>query len=293
MKAYPLSLRQEILRACAQRRASQQTIAAFYGVSRSFVEKLLRQHRTTGGITPRPHAGGRRAICDEATRHLVRRLIHKHPSATLAELCAHVLTQRGLRISVPTMARLVTSLGGPQDRQHSTPTSRAGLASNTRQQPRGKKSPRSTIADPSAHRPLPCPPPSSQQGRTSPLRRLDDLPIRVWMPAADSCIECEAPYKVRLVAVETRWNFGEVEIRAAHREGCLNIGEDARQGVGWETSGETLTWGEWTLPILRWSATVGVCVACARLLVSVPVMVPQAGCVRVPHCPGCYATMAP
>src|SRR5918992_3001257 len=66
MNAYSLDLRQKILRACDQRLGSQQAIAALYGVSPSFIEKLLRRHRTTGDIAPRPHAGGRRALCDEA-----------------------------------------------------------------------------------------------------------------------------------------------------------------------------------------------------------------------------------
>jgi transposase len=92
MKAYSLDLRQKILRAYDQRLGSQRALAALFGVSQSFVETLLRRRRTTGDIAPRPHAGGRRALCDEAALAVVRRLVHEHPAATLAELgtaCAH------------------------------------------------------------------------------------------------------------------------------------------------------------------------------------------------------------
>src|ERR687893_40801 len=114
MNAYSLDLRQKILRACDQRLGSQQAIAALFGVSPSFIEKLLRRHRTTGDIAPRPHAGGRRALCDEAGRALVRRFVPEQPDATLAECCAWLLAQRGLRLSVPTMGRLLIALGLPR-----------------------------------------------------------------------------------------------------------------------------------------------------------------------------------
>jgi transposase len=64
MKAYSFDLREQILRACDQRRGSQRALATLFGVSRSCVEKLLRRRRATGDISPRPPAGGRRAICD-------------------------------------------------------------------------------------------------------------------------------------------------------------------------------------------------------------------------------------
>ena len=57
MKAYSLDLRQKILRACDQPIGSQRAIAALFGVSQSFIEKLLRRRRATGDIGARPHAG--------------------------------------------------------------------------------------------------------------------------------------------------------------------------------------------------------------------------------------------
>jgi transposase len=84
MKAYSLDLRQQILRAWDQRLGSQRAIATLFGVSQSFVEKLLRQRRATGDISPRPHAGGRRPICAATALAHVRRLVQEHADATLA-----------------------------------------------------------------------------------------------------------------------------------------------------------------------------------------------------------------
>ena len=144
MKAYSLDLRQKILRACDQRLGSQHAIATLFGVSLSFVEKLLRRRRMTGDITPRPHAGGRRALCDEAALAHVRRLVHEHSDATLADLCEQLYAQRGLRVSVPTMGRLVIALGLPRKKSRSTPANRTPNASSRHGRPIGRRSPRST-----------------------------------------------------------------------------------------------------------------------------------------------------
>jgi transposase len=132
MNAYSLDLRQKVLRACDQKRGSQCAIASLFGVSQSFVEKLLRRRRTTGDIAPRPHAGGRRATCDEAALAHVRRLVHEQADATLAELCERLYTQQGLRVSVPTMGRLVTHLGLPRKKSRSTPMSAIPSGSSRR-----------------------------------------------------------------------------------------------------------------------------------------------------------------
>lgn len=144
MKAYSLDLRQKILRASDQGLGSQCAIAAFFGVSLSFVEKLLRRRRTTGDVAPRPHAGGRRPSCDEAALAQVRRLVHEQPDATLAELCERLFAQRGLRVSVPTMGRLVLSLKLPRKKSRSTPASVTPRGSSRRGQSTRQKSPRST-----------------------------------------------------------------------------------------------------------------------------------------------------
>jgi transposase len=121
MKAYSLDLRQKILRAYDQRLGSQRAIATLFGVSQSFVEKLLRRRRATGDISPRSHAGGRRAICDATALAHVRRLVQEGPDATLAELAAQLEAQHGPRVSVPTMGRIVLSLKLPRKKSRSMP----------------------------------------------------------------------------------------------------------------------------------------------------------------------------
>jgi transposase len=144
VKAYSFDLREKILRACDQRLGSQRAIATLFGVSLSVVEKLLRRRRATGDISPRPRGGGRRALCDATALGHVPRLVHEHADATLAELSAQLEVQHGLRVSVPTMGRIVLSLKLPRKKSRSTPMSARPTGSSRRARPIRKRSRRST-----------------------------------------------------------------------------------------------------------------------------------------------------
>jgi transposase len=107
MAADSVDLRQEILRACERYLGSQRRIANGFGVSLAFVEKVVRPHRTTGDIAPKPHAGGPQPRLDTAAPAVVRRFVDDHPEATLEELGTLVAAARGVRVSVPTMCRVL------------------------------------------------------------------------------------------------------------------------------------------------------------------------------------------
>jgi transposase len=121
--AYSTDLRQKIIRAYDDGLGSQRKIAELFGVSRSFVEKLLHRRRTTGDIAALPHGGGRMALCQQKEHDLVRRLIEKQPDATLDELCDLIAHKRKLRVSRPTMSRLLQRLDLSRKKSRSTPQS--------------------------------------------------------------------------------------------------------------------------------------------------------------------------
>jgi transposase len=119
--AYSTDLREKIVRSYDDGLGSQRAIAELFGVSRSFVEKLLHRRRTTGDIAALPHGGGRTALCQQKEHLLVRRLIEKQPDATLDELCEMVEHKRKLRVSRPTMSRLLQRLDLSRKKSRSTP----------------------------------------------------------------------------------------------------------------------------------------------------------------------------
>jgi transposase len=144
MAAYSIDLRQKILRAWERHLGSQRTIADIFGVSLAFVEKVLRQHRTTGDIAPKPPAGGQKPRLGAAAQAILRRLMGANPDATLEELCTGVAAETGGRVSVPTMCRVLQRLGLPRKKSRSTPVSKTPSASNRRGPATGRRSPRST-----------------------------------------------------------------------------------------------------------------------------------------------------
>ena len=144
MAAYSIDLRQKILHAYVRRLGSQRALADLFGVSLSFVEKLLHRHRTTGDIAPKPHAGGRRPHLDAAADTLVRRLVQGNADLTLEELCGHVAAEAGARVRVATMCRVLQRLGLPRQKSRSTPASVTPRASSRRARTTARRSRRST-----------------------------------------------------------------------------------------------------------------------------------------------------
>jgi transposase len=138
MNPYSRDLREKIIRAYDEKFGSQRRLASLFGVSRSFVEKLLQQRRRTGTIGPRPHAGGRKPHCDEAAVEVVRQLLREQADATLVELQERLGQQRGVWVSVSTMSRLLRRLGLPRKKSRFTPPNVTRRGSKRRAQTTGR-----------------------------------------------------------------------------------------------------------------------------------------------------------
>jgi transposase len=144
MKPYSIDLREKILRAYDHGLGSQRALAALFGVSHAFMEKLLRRRRATGEVAPGSHAGGRRPRCDAATLALVGQWVQENPDATLAELCLRLQQQGGRRVSVSTMSRVRTRVGLPRKKSHFMPASGTPSGPSRRAPATGSESHRST-----------------------------------------------------------------------------------------------------------------------------------------------------
>jgi transposase len=74
-KAYSLDLRTRVVEAIDRQGGPQQEVATLFGVSCTFLKKLLRQRRETGSLAPKPHGGGHVAKLTEDQREQVRAYI--------------------------------------------------------------------------------------------------------------------------------------------------------------------------------------------------------------------------
>ena len=87
---YSNDLRQRIIRFYENNGDyAQREIAEEFGVSKSFVEKLLQRQRTTKSSDALPLGRGRTAILEHHQKTL-QQLVAKQPDATLAEIQARL-----------------------------------------------------------------------------------------------------------------------------------------------------------------------------------------------------------
>ena len=87
MKPYSTDLRMRVVQAYEHREGAMRQLATTFRVSLSFVRRLLKHDRETGGVAPKPHGGGAPAKVDLSGRELVQALVLAAPDATLRELC--------------------------------------------------------------------------------------------------------------------------------------------------------------------------------------------------------------
>jgi transposase len=149
MQAYSQDLRERVARACDEGRGTRTQIADLFGVSTSWIRKLLQRRREAGSLAAKPHGGGRpRKLGDGQRRQLVA-LVVEQPDATLAELrdrlcaCVHVstvhraLARVGLTVKKKTCAppsRTAPTCGtsGPPSAAGPPASTRRGSCSSTR-----------------------------------------------------------------------------------------------------------------------------------------------------------------
>jgi transposase len=86
-KAYSMDLRARVMAAC-DAGGTAAAVAERFAVSESFVDKLKRRRRESGGLAPKPHGGGRQPRLTADHDDALRALLAEKPDRTLEELRA-------------------------------------------------------------------------------------------------------------------------------------------------------------------------------------------------------------
>ena len=131
MKAYSNDLRLKIIETIQANELPQVEIAAQFGVSKSFLEKLWYRFRTTGSYQAKPHAGGVQRFLKN-DEELIRELVAEEADATLVRLCEKVAARTGKPVvTTATMCVELQRLGLPLKKSRFTlrSASRSELAS--------------------------------------------------------------------------------------------------------------------------------------------------------------------
>jgi transposase len=113
--------RQKLLQAADRHEFSQTRLAGIFGVSLSWVKRVLRRRRQTGSTELLPFAGGKRPALTGQQQEQVRQYILADTDATLREVQSWLQATETIRLSLPTLSRLLTKLDLPRKKRQYTP----------------------------------------------------------------------------------------------------------------------------------------------------------------------------
>ncbi|MBP0035825.1 MAG: transposase [Roseofilum sp. Belize BBD 4] len=88
MKAYSVDLREKIVKAHLIENSSIRKVAERFSVSKSLVQKLVKQQKTEGNVEPkRPGKPQLSYLNNGKAKEQIKGLVAEHQDATLAERC--------------------------------------------------------------------------------------------------------------------------------------------------------------------------------------------------------------
>jgi transposase len=109
MKSYSLDLRKKIIETYENEPISQRNLAKRFRVATSSVTRFLKQYRQTGQLEPKPRPGRPKTLNSDHVQ-VVQDLVSAQPDITLAELCDALHEQTKVKVSEPTMCRVLKRL---------------------------------------------------------------------------------------------------------------------------------------------------------------------------------------
>ena len=118
---YSLELRRRVVAAADEGSATQEQVAVRFSVSLGWVRKLLGQRRRVGHVEPLGHRGGAPRRLDERAIEAVRAAVTRQPDIALEELRLRLRRSERVRVSVPTLYRVIEALGLPRKKRRSLP----------------------------------------------------------------------------------------------------------------------------------------------------------------------------
>lgn len=110
MKSYSSELREKIVTAHLQKNLSIRKVANIFSVTKSLVQKLVKQQKFEGNLQPKPRGKPHFSHLTNAEVEL-RELIQSYPDATLMELCELFADKTGNWVGRSAMCRALQKLG--------------------------------------------------------------------------------------------------------------------------------------------------------------------------------------
>ena len=106
MKPYSIDLRKKIVEIWKKENISLRKLAERFGVSKSFIQKLIKKYQETGDIKPLPQGGSPPSKLNSEQLVVLLELIEKNQDATLEELCELLEKATGVKLGKSTIGRI-------------------------------------------------------------------------------------------------------------------------------------------------------------------------------------------
>jgi transposase len=117
MKAYSIDLREKIVAAHIQEKISIRQVAIRFAVSKSLVQKLVKQQLLEGNLQPKQRGKPQFSHLTNAEVEL-RELVVENQDATIVELCELFAFKTGNWVSRTAMCRALQKLGLNRKKKH-------------------------------------------------------------------------------------------------------------------------------------------------------------------------------
>ena len=108
MKAYSVDFRQKIIDTYQETGISQRKLAKRFGVTLSFIIKLIKQWKETGDLKPKKSPGSPRKLKPEQEEILIE-IVEQNNDWTLAKYQNELEKRTGIRVSISTISRILRS----------------------------------------------------------------------------------------------------------------------------------------------------------------------------------------
>jgi transposase len=109
MKPYSVDFREKVVSTYHAGNISVRKLAVNFGISKAFVQKMLKQHQQQGHVNPGKQGGAKKAVLADYSSQIIE-LVEKYPDATLAEYCEYWRESHEHIVSESMMCRALQKL---------------------------------------------------------------------------------------------------------------------------------------------------------------------------------------
>jgi transposase len=108
---HPEKIRVAVVRAVDQKGMTYAETAEMLGIGEASVSRILRLHRETGSVAPRPKGGGRTSPITGEVADKLKALVREVPDATVQEMLDALVASTGVATSLSALKRALHRLG--------------------------------------------------------------------------------------------------------------------------------------------------------------------------------------